>query len=311
MKLSAEEISKHKDPFFRTFLFYLNDLIGEKWNIVYKVHRPRSGHRENIENIDKKTALILWGDEESSVFPSLYFKAAGAIIKCYCPEAWCDKGIIPMTDGAMIYNPQDNTKPSLCSSRPYDVFFSANLNYRRTDIFRGLSNHSFGYPFRISSNYPKTGSYPLWHKIEAVLAHKIIVKMDRRRDFSHLYENSYIRFHDGFMQGGLSPEEYNHRMFNSKISWSTAGFMTNETSRLIESAFAGTAVICGNLPSTPIYQGHPFHVINDWRTIRKTTDMILNNQDYLNELGIRGREWFDSHFSPQAQAERIAKVLSC
>ena len=310
MKLTEEEIKQFKNAFFRSFITHLNDMIGDRWNIRFKVHNPRKGDKEDTKDIDKNTALILWGDECSQIFPTLYHQSSGAIIKCYCPEAWIQQGIIPMTDNAMIYEENEAASSTPCSQRPYTVFYSANLNYRRTDLYRGLTGKNYGWPFRISSNYPQTGKYPLWHKIEAVMMHRLITKHSKQLDFSDLYPNSYIRFHNGFMKGTLPQEEYEHRMKNSKLSWCTAGFMTNETSRLLESAYAGTAVICGNLPDTPIYRGHPFVIINDWRKIRQVTDSLLNTPSRLDEIGTLGKQWFNTHFSPKAQAERIAKILA-
>lgn len=296
-------------PFFERFYTQLKELIADKWNLDFRMFNPQRGHTEDTTGINKDTALILWGDEYSQVFPTQYFRKAGAIIKCYCPESWEKRGLIPVTDTAMIYNPEQEKALIPCSQRQYTIMYSANLNYRRTDLFRGVSEKRFFYPFRISSNYPITGQYPLLHKIEAVAAHKFFTKIERQRDFSHLYPNSYIKFHEGFMAGLLSKEEYTHRIKNSKISWCTAGFMTNETSRLLEAAYAGCAIVCGRLPDNDIYRGNPFYIIDDWRTIRKVTDELLKDEARLDEMGALSRQWFDTHFSPDAQAERIAAVL--
>lgn len=215
-----------------------------------------------------------------------------------------------MTDTAMIYTELSEEALIPCSKRQYTIMYSANLNYRRTDLFRGLIGKNFFYPFKISSNYPITGKYPLWHKLEAVTAHKIFTKIEKKRDFSYLYPNSYIRFHEGFMAGALSKEEYSQRIKNSKISWCTPGFMTNETSRLIEAAYAGCAIICGKLPDNDIYRGNPFYIINDWRNIRKATDELLKDEARLDEMGALSKQWFDTHFSPEAQASRIASILN-
>lgn len=310
MKLSAEEINTWSPLFLREFVYHLNEMVGDKWDIRYKIFRPSQESREeNVDGIDKNTLLVLWGDEQSQIFPEKYHQHAGAIIKCYCPEKWMKRGIIPITDAAMLYN-SNAPIPKPCSQREYTIMYSANLNYRRTDIYRGLAACNYGYPFRVSSNYPITGEYPFLHKVEAVLVHKIITRFAKKIDFSDLYPNSYIRFHRGFMQGSLTEEEYSHRLLNSKISWCTPGFMTNETSRLLEAAQAGCAIICGKLPNNPIYQGHPFVVTSDWRNIRKLTDELLNDEARMDELGYLAREWFDNRFSPLAQAKRIANTLS-
>lgn len=313
MKLTEDEINSEPlchSAFFRSFLQNLNELIGDYYDIKIVIHRPGNGDVENTAGISGKTALILWGDEQSQVFPEVYYKAAGVVIKCYCPESWEKQGVIPMTDVAMNWTPEDDErKVAPCSERPYTVMFSANLNYRRTDIYRGLCGRKFGYPFRISSNYPITGQYPLWHKVEAVLMHKLITRLDSRVDFSAAYPNSYIRFNRGFCNGSLSKEEYFNRLENSKISWCTAGFMTNETSRLIESANAGCAIICGSLPNNEIYAGAPFMLINDWRKVRQVTDEILNDPARMDEMGAAAKSWYISHFAPEVQARRIAKKL--
>ncbi|MBE6435864.1 MAG: glycosyltransferase family 4 protein [Akkermansiaceae bacterium] len=309
MEINPELQYQLKIPFFNTFYSSLYQLIKNRWNLDFRLFNPQKGHIENTEGITKKTALILWGDEYSQIFPQKYYDTAGAIIKCYCPESWERKGLIPMTDNAMIYTHDQLTVPLSCSKRQYTIMYSANLNYRRTDIFRGLVDCNFLYPFKISSNYPITGQYPFLHKVEAVIAHKIITRIRKERDFSHLYPNSYIKLHNGFMAGDLCKEEYCNRLLNSKISWCTAGFMTNETSRLLESAYAGCAIICGKLPNNAIYRGHPFYVINDWRKIRRVTDELLKDESRLDEMGYAARKWFDTHFNPQAQAERIASIL--
>lgn len=318
MKLTEPEIEEMCVPFgrtgsrfFRRFLVELNERIGADFKIRFRIFRPRLSREVDLSGIDSKTVLILWGDEESRVFPHLYAKRAGAILKPYCPDRWLKKGIIPMTDVAMNSEECPEREGSLlpCSQRPYTVMFSANLNFRRTDIYRGCCGCSVGYPFRVSSNYPVTGSYPLWHKIEAVAMHKLLTLFYKRMDFSELYPRSYIRFNCGFMKGALSSDEYLDRLSKSKISWCTAGFMTNETSRLLESSRAGCAVICGELPDNELYKGHPFHIIRDWRKVRQETDMLLADESRMDELGAASRRWYESHFSPEAQARRISRLL--
>lgn len=308
MKLSLEEINAHKEPFFREFLCYLNEYVGDKWNIRFRIHCPSQKCYGDLAGIDKSCVVILWGDEYSQKFPDEFVNKAGAVIKCYCPEEWMARGIIPMTDNAMVYT-SEPIEVLPCSLRPYTVMYSSNLNFRRTDIYRAMTGRSFGYPFRISSNYPVTGKYPFWHKLEAVLMHKIITCFSHEMDFSHLYPDSYIRFHAGFMQGGLTDEAYTHKITHSKIVWSTAGYMTNETSRLLEAARAGCVIITGKLPDTPIYKGHPFYVIDDWRKVRSVTDALLNDDARMDEMGFAAKAWYDGYFSPRAQAERIAACL--
>lgn len=318
MKLTEQEIEEMCVPFgstgsrfFKRFLVELNELIGGRFDIRFRIFRPRLSREVDLSGIDNKTVLILWGDEDSRVFPDLYAEKAGVVLKPYCPDSWLKRGIIPMTDVAMnsVECPEKEVPPLPCSQRPYTVMFSANLNFRRTDIYRGLCGCSGGYPFRVSSNYPVTGSYPLWHKIEAVAMHKLLTSLCKRMDFSDLYPESYIRFNRGFMKGSLSSDEYLDRLNKSKISWCTAGFMTNETSRLLESSRAGCVVICGELPDNELYKGHPFHIIHDWRKVRQVTDMLLADESRMDELGAASRRWYESRFAPEAQARRIARLL--
>lgn len=312
MKLTNDELKTligKAGPFLTCFIRTLNDLIGDRYTLRFIIHNPQRGHKVNLSGIDKETALILWGDEYSQVFPEEYFAAAGAVIKCYCPEAWERRGMIPITDVAMNWAPDEHGEPMPCSQRPFAVMFSANLNYRRTDIYRGLSGKSFGYPFRISSNYPVTGSYPFWHKVEAVLMHKCILCCSKKFDFSELYPDSYIHFNMGFNHGQLTKQEYFQRLSLSKVSWCTAGFMTNETSRLLESCNAGCAVICGKLPNNDLYRGAPFIQIDDWRKVREVTDELLADERRLDEVGEACRQWYKDHFAPDVQARYVASRL--
>ena len=313
MKLTEKELelllSRH--PLHSSyFVRRLNDLIGDRYNVRYVLHRPKLGHVENTEGIDKNTALILYGDEYSQVFPEKYYAAAGVVIKRYCPESWERRGVIPITCEAVNWRPDDEDEiPLPCSQRPYSVMFSSNLNFRRTDIYRCMSGKSYGYPFRISSNYPTTGSYPLWHKVESVLLFKWITLLSKRLDFSDMYPNAYIRFNMGFNKGGLTSDEYLHRLSLSKISWCAAGFMTNETSRLLESCKAGCAVICGKLPNNDHYRNAPFIRIDDWRKVRAVTDELLKDEARMDEVGAACWKWYKEHFSPEAQAMYVARRL--
>lgn len=295
-------------PFWTALLRELNKQIGDTWTIKRIVYRPEED-TVDLSGIDKRTALILWGDERSRHFPEEYFRAAGAVIKCYCPETWEARGIIPVTDIAMSWTGDGKSRDLIpCSQRPYNVFFSGNLNYRRTDLFRGCSNRSFGWPFRISACYPTTGKYLLMHKVEAVVMYWLVRHLCHVRDFSHLYADSFIQFNSGFSKG-LSPAEYLERTQMSKIVWCAPGFMTNETCRLIEASCAGCVCVVGRLPNNDIYRGNPFVRIDDWRDVRRVTDDLLKNTDGLDRIGCACREWYLSHFSPSAQAERIANLV--
>lgn len=313
MKLTETELAEilqYRTPYVKHFVRTLNELIGDVYNIRFILQKPGEKLNEDTTGIDKRTALILLGDERSQHFPEKLFAAAGVVIKDYCPESWARRGCIPVTCTQMSWTPNGNETPlQPCSSRPYPVMFSANLNFRRTDIFRGVSGRSFMYPFRISSNYPTTGSYPLWHKVEAVLMHKIISRCCERMDYSELYPGSYIRFNAGFNKGGLTNDEYLRRLSLSKISWCTAGFMTNETSRLLESCDAGCAVICGKLPDHDFYRDAPFVQIHDWRKVRTVTDELLKDEARLDEIGAACRQWHLDHFAPDILAKYVARRI--
>ena len=295
-------------PFLATLLANLQERVGDGWSIVVRVFRPGQD-AVNLNGINKHTILILWGDERSRVFPEEYFRAAGITIKCYCPESWEARGIIPVTDIAMSWDGDgESANLSPCSKRPHAVFFSGNFNYRRTDLFRACCARSFCWPFPVSACSPVTGYYPLFHKIEAAIIYRAILCLERRRDFSDLYPGSIIRFNDGYRRG-IPSSEYLNYIRTTKIVWSAPGFMTNETSRLIEASCAGCVVMVGRLPENEIYSGNPFVHIRDWRKVREMTDELLNDESRLDELGANARKWYETHFSPSAQAVRIADSI--
>ncbi len=316
MSIQQEELQRALDTigsagssFFSTFLLSLNEYLGDDIDICFRVYNPKLAKVEDTTGITNKTVVVLWGDERSVHFPKQFHTAAKNIIKYHLPPAWMNKGFIPVTD-ALFAAPTDeqliNIQP--CSKRPNSVFYSGNLNYRRIDLYRGLSGSSFGYPFRLSACYPVNGSQPLLHKIEASVLLKIITRVSTKMDFSYLFPNSYVRFTDGFGKG-LSKSEYVERLLSSKISICPPGFATNETIRLMESCLCGTAIICGHLPELPMYEGHPFVEIKDWRRIKWVVDELLNDQDRLDEIGYACKEWYDKHFSPVAQARRVAMSI--
>lgn len=113
-KYEQSNIRTKNRPFFAELLIHLNELIGDDWDIVVRVFRPtrslfqnlsNSSHPVDLSGISKRTALILWGDEYSQVFPEAYYRAAGVVIKCYCPDDWKDR-LVPVTDIALSWTPE-------------------------------------------------------------------------------------------------------------------------------------------------------------------------------------------------------------
>lgn len=314
MSISSEELEfalKHmaNSPWFREFLLRLGEYLGDKYHVCFRIFNPKVSKYEDTTGITAKSVVILWGDERSTYLPTKYLAAAGRIVKYHLPPSWMSKGFEPVTDTAFAV-PSEGQLQDLrpCSERPYPVFYSGNLNYRRLDLFRGLAGVSYGYPFRIPACYPINGCQPILQKLHAMVMNKIISGISGRRDFSSLFPGSYIVFTNGFGKG-LTKDEYLERMLKSKISLCPPGFVTNETIRLLESCLCGTAVVCGRLPDLPMYEGHPFVEISDWRRIKWVIDDLLSDEDRLDEIGQAGRMWYDSHFSPDAQAKRIAKSI--
>lgn len=316
MAISNEELTNalshigtRGTPYFKKFLLHLSELLGDNLNVCFRLYNPRLSKIEDTTGITKKSIVILWGDERSNIFPNQFFKKAKALIKYHCPTSWMSKGIIPITDTIFgIPDSEQIANMKACSKRDFNVFFSGNLNYRRLDFYRGLTKSSFGYPFKISACYPVNGSQPLWQKVEAIALQKLIMRLSAKNNFSDLIPKSHIIFTNGFGQG-LSIEEYIEKLINTKISICPPGFITNETIRLIESCISGTAVVCGHLPRLPMYEGHPFIEVNDWRKIRKIIDDLLVDPDRLDEIGFACKNWYQTHFSPEIQAKRIAQTI--
>ena len=136
-----------------------------------------------------------------------------------------------------------------------------------------------------------------------------IRRLSSKRDFGELWPPSIIRFYQGFFCGDASADDYLGVLRQSKIVWCPPGFVNNETSRLLEASQAGCVIVTGNLPDTAIYHGHPFVQIGDWRRIREVTDSLLRDEQRLDELGFASRAWYLSHFSPEAQADRVAETI--
>jgi len=61
------------------------------------------------------------------------------------------------------------------------------------------------------------------------------------------------------------------------------------------------------LPEMPVNHEHYLGV--DLRNPQKALS-VLNNPTQMEEIGIQGREWALRHYSPQAQAERLLKIMN-
>lgn len=304
------KIGKWSDGFYDAFLTRLRAGIGGRYRVRMVLLDPKHGRADDISDVDKSTVILLYGDEYATDFPSEHVRRAAHVIKQYCPADWERRGIIPVTDRTMNWRPEvDGFQPKPCSERSRTVLFSGNLNHRRVDLFRGLAGSSFGFPFRCAACYPETGKMPFLPLVQARLMEKILRRFTDKRDFGELFPNSTIRFYDGFFHGQETTDDYLSALLETKIVWCPPGFVTNETSRLLEASQAGCVVVTGKLPDTTLYRGHPFVAINDWRMVRRLTDSLLNDESRLDEMGASSRAWYLSRFSPEAQANRVIETI--
>ena len=59
MKLTEEEINEFKAPFLRRFIIRLNELVGDKWNIVFRIHNIQKGDKTNIIDLAIKRYCVI------------------------------------------------------------------------------------------------------------------------------------------------------------------------------------------------------------------------------------------------------------
>jgi hypothetical protein len=105
---------------------------------------------------------------------------------------------------------------------------------------------------------------------------------------------------------GLGPAAYTEALANAKIALVPRG-ITDETCRLFEAAKLGCVIVSETLPSRWYYQDCPAIRVHKWSELPGVLSSLLSNHTKLEELSLRGRQWWDSTISEKAIAKFMAQ----
>jgi hypothetical protein len=171
------------------------------------------------------------------------------------------------------------------AERPLNVFFSGNLHRGRRKMynFYGAFKHL---PFSIQ------------HRLQAFTQYA----------YDNKYENSYIRFTNGFLRG-LNYEEYANYIKNSKIVLTPPGSLADECYRHYEAMKCGCVIVSERLPNNHFLSNSPIIQVEDWKEADKIIRDLLANPERMHELHLASLQWWQNVMSEEAVANYMAKII--
>jgi hypothetical protein len=101
---------------------------------------------------------------------------------------------------------------------------------------------------------------------------------------------------------------YSEKMMNSRICLAPRGTLP-DTFRHFEGMRAGAMVISNPVPREEFLFGAPMLMLNHWAELRGLLHRYGHNNDFIQELGDRGRAWYHDKVRPEVVAELTAKKL--
>ncbi|MBY0226960.1 MAG: hypothetical protein K2Q28_14245 [Hyphomicrobium sp.] len=226
--------------------------------------------------------------DENGVVPTQWQNDYHAIFKSYIKQDRPAQNIFSFPVGCV--NGVIFETPKSVAERPFNVFYSGNLNANRLSLYTAL--------------HPR-----LRYRAKQAAAEEVRRTISTLpRVFDQTWADSYIRFTDGFLRG-LSRAEYGRRLLDSRIVLCPMGFRSPETFRHMEALRAGAVLVSEYLPNTRLYRDSPILTIKDWRVAIDTVTNLIKDQDRLAELQLRSLQWWDEVCSPKATARYVADIL--
>lgn len=167
------------------------------------------------------------------------------------------------------------------NERKYNVFFIGQLGRSRIKFYKFISHKTY-----IPDN--------------ALLLFKKIIK----KDFSDLFDNSFIQFTTNFGEG-LNKREYNEFLSNSKIVICPYGAVTEETFRHYEAMRAGCVVITLKMPPVFPYENSPIIQLNSWSQLSSTIKNLLSNPNLMEDIHNKTLNWWKEKCSEESIAKYV------
>jgi hypothetical protein len=283
-KVEFEELCEIE--YLEGILKHLADIMGEEFKeLDFVIYSANNTQGPNKPAHPEKTVLLYISDETMRVPHHLkpHFKA---IFKCYIPVDR-DENVFAMPLGYL--KGRYAAQVPKMTDRNTNVFFSGNLNENRFPLYQHFNLFRF---------------IPTWFFTRLYYRMKTKLKFN----YSSYFPNSYINFTHGF-NSGLSKEEYNRYLYDSKFIICPKGFTSAETFRHYEALLAGAVILSEPLPDVFYYRGGPFIQLKSWGEMDKVVNDLIKKPEELQTLQDSAREWWEQKCSEKAVAKYIYQSL--
>lgn len=197
--------------------------------------------------------------------------------------------------------------------RKYKVFYSGNLNKNRVPFYEALARSRWSIKRRLSIPILKLAArYEYDKRLRNLsLRFKSLVFRMGATDFDDVFDSSYIKFTRSF-EAGLDPHEYAAILADSKVILSPRGFFNTECFRFYEALRQGCIVITEKLPVTDYYHSDNYIEVDSWNNIDHLIQTLLGDSDKMEQLSLKGREYYQNVLSPMGVAKYISfKIKEC
>jgi hypothetical protein len=235
---------------------------------------------------DKKKVLIYISDEEM-LAPYELCKDFVAIFKWHLPKDFkMERNIYPFPLAPSRGAEEFPIIP--INERPFNVFFSGNLNANRYPLYKELT---------LLKHIP---DLPAPIEKQAARVFSKIIKSYFKTDLSDAFPDSCIKFKNGYLQGSV--KAFSQMLHDSKIAICPSGFKSPETCRHFEAMRAGCVVISPPLPEYYLYKDSPIVILDSWKNLRKTVESLLSSPDRLHDLQEKTLYWWENVCSEKSTA---------
>lgn len=236
----------------------------------------------------KKKVLIFLSNQYYEINPALPGDFV-AVFKCHLPQDVVKEKIFHFPLGYVKDMTEHKVKDF--ENRKTKVFFSGNLNKKRVTLYKALSDSSlpdflYGPAIRLSKKIPRL----------------------LKRDFSHNFPSSYLKFTNGFKKG-LNPKEYSQMIYDSQIVLCPGGFLKNETYRHFESMRAGCVIISEKMPETYLYKDSPIIQTESWQQGVEMVQTLLDSPKLLKQYHMDTLNWWENVCNEVSTARRVYHIL--
>jgi hypothetical protein len=240
---------------------------------------------------DSNAILIILGDNSGDHFAE-HFKDFRVVFKVHLADSF--EHVHPVPLGYTNKHQYESTEP--VNERPFNVFYSGNINAHRVDLWRALY---------FEDPWPRRNIRSRWIRRGITYA---VRKMNLANAFQDVFKDSYIHFTSGFATG-LDAAEYTRYLSESKISISPFGFGRAECFRHYESMRSGNIVISDKLPETWYFSGSPIIQIANWSSLRQVIDSMLSDTHEMQRIQEQTIKWWTDVCSPPAVARYMAQKI--